>query len=178
MAIDRDRLIAQYFSKDDYVVAWDKLARTIKKDIMKNGWHPELVAFTKSYGEPFLDDANLLMEHYGFISADDPLYIRTVKLTQERLCRNGLMYRYRTEDDFGIPKSSFTVCSFWLIKSLYKIGEKDEAEKMFQTLLTYSNHLGLFSEDIDFETKRLPGNFPQGYSHLALIDTALILDGL
>lgn len=176
VAIDRARLIALYFSKDDYAETWDKLARTIKQDIMKNGWHPELGAFTQSYGEPFLDAANLLMEHYGFISADDPLYIRTVKLTQERLCRNGLMYRYRTEDDFGFPKSSFTVCSFWLIKSLYKIGEKEEAEKMFQTLLTYSNHLGLFSEDIDFETKRLLGNFPQGYSHLALIDTALTLD--
>lgn len=175
VAIDRARLIAIYFSKDEYVKTWEKLARNIKNDIMKNGWHPELQSFSQSYGEPFLDAANLLMEHYGFISADDPRYIKTVKLTKKRLCMDGLMYRYRTADDFGIPKSSFTVCTFWLIKSLYKIGEREEAREMFETLLSYSNHLGIFSEDIDFETKRLLGNFPQGYSHLALIDTALTL---
>lgn len=175
VAIDRARLIATYFSKDEYIESWEKLAHAIKKDILKNGWHPELEAFSQSYGEPFLDAANLLMEHYGFITADDPRYIKTVKLTQKRLCQDGLMYRYRTADDFGIPKTSFTVCTFWLIKSLFKIGEREEAERMFEQLLSYSNHLGLFSEDIHFETKRLLGNFPQGYSHLALIDTALTL---
>lgn len=175
VAIDRARLIAEYFSKDDYVETWELLSQKIKTDIMLHGWNPELGAFSQSYGEPFLDAANLLMEHYGFITADDPRYIQTVKLTQTRLCRNGLMYRYKTADDFGVPKSSFTVCSFWLINSLYKIGEKEEAEAMFKALLSYSNHLGLFSEDIDFESKRLLGNFPQGYSHLALIDTALTL---
>ena len=87
------------------------------------------------------------------------------------------MYRYRNHDDFGCPSSSFTVCSFWMIKSLYLIGRKDEAVEMFDRLLAYSNHLGLFSEDIDFDSKRLMGNFPQAYSHLALIDTAMTLSG-
>jgi GH15 family glucan-1,4-alpha-glucosidase len=178
VAIDRARLIAQYFSREDYVEAWENLATTIRNDILRHGWNKELGAFSQSYGEPFLDAANLLMEHYGFIAADDHRYVKTVRLTEERLCRNGLMYRYRTADDFGVPKSSFTVCTFWLIKSLYKIGETDKAEKMFTDLLSYSNHLGLYSEDLDFETKRLLGNFPQGYSHLALIDTALTLSGL
>ena len=85
------------------------------------------------------------------------------------------MYRYRNEDDFGLPKSSFTICTFWMIKSLYKIGEKQEAERMFHQVLSYANHLGLFSEGIDFESKRLVGNFPQGYSHLALVDAAMTL---
>lgn len=93
------------------------------------------------------------------------------------LSRNGLMYRYRNEDDFGKPQSSFTVCTFWLIKVLYKTGEKEKAEKMFQKVLSYRNHVGLLSEDIDFETKRLLGNFPQGYSHIALIDSAITLCG-
>ena len=82
------------------------------------------------------------------------------------------MYRYKNNDDFGKPTSSFTICTFWLIDSLYKIGEKKKAKEMFDQLLSYSNHLGLFSEDIDFKTKRLLGNFPQAYSHLALIETA------
>jgi GH15 family glucan-1,4-alpha-glucosidase len=85
------------------------------------------------------------------------------------------MYRYKNNDDFGKPKSAFTICSFWLINALIKIGRKEEAEKKFNELLSYSNHLGLFSEDIDFETKRLLGNFPQAYSHLALIETVINL---
>ena len=83
------------------------------------------------------------------------------------------MYRYKNIDDFGLPSSSFTVCSFWLIDSLFKIGEEKKALKLFDKLLKFSNHLNLFSEDIDFKSKRMLGNFPQAYSHLALIDTAL-----
>ena len=83
------------------------------------------------------------------------------------------MYRYRN-DDFGKPESS-TLCSFWMIAALFKIGEKEKARAMFDNLLSRSNHLGLFSEDIDFTTGRLLGNFPQAYSHLALIDTAILL---
>ena len=85
------------------------------------------------------------------------------------------MYRYKNKDDFGLPGSSFTICTFWLINSLHAIGEKEKAKSMFDTMLTYSNHLGLFSEDIDFDSKRLLGNFPQAYSHLALIETAIKL---
>jgi len=87
------------------------------------------------------------------------------------------MYRYKNKDDFGLPSSSFTICSFWMINSLYKIGERKKAKKYFDQLLSYSNHLGLFSEDIDFKSKRLLGNFPQAYSHLALIETAINFSG-
>ncbi|MHC4542536.1 MAG: glycoside hydrolase family 15 protein [Planctomycetota bacterium] len=85
------------------------------------------------------------------------------------------MYRYKIPDDFGAPESSFTICTFWMIKSLYLIGREEQAVEMFERVLQYSNHVGLFSEDIDFSSKRLLGNFPQGYSHIALIDTALTL---
>jgi GH15 family glucan-1,4-alpha-glucosidase len=91
------------------------------------------------------------------------------------LLHDGLMYRYIHRDDFGTPSSSFTICTFWMINALFRIGEKEEACKMFENLLSYSNHVGLFSEDIDFKSKRLLGNFPQAYSHLALIETAMIL---
>jgi len=117
----------------------------------------------------------LLMENYGFIDAKDPKYVSTVLAIEKSLSHEGLMYRYKNEDDFGLPSSSFTICTFWLINSLFKIGEKRKAKHMFDQLLSYSNHLGLFSEDIDFKTKRLLGNFPQAYSHLALIETAINL---
>ncbi|NNC62092.1 MAG: glycoside hydrolase family 15 protein, partial [Eudoraea sp.] len=71
------------------------------------------------------------------------------------------------------PSSSFTICTFWFINSLFKIGEEEKAQELFDRVLSYSNHLGLFSEDIDFKTKRLLGNFPQAYSHLALIECAI-----
>jgi alpha,alpha-trehalase len=91
------------------------------------------------------------------------------------LTHNGLLYRYKNEDDFGKPGSAFTICTFWMINALWKVGKRSEARKRFEQLLKYGNHLGLFSEDLDFETKRMLGNFPQAYSHLALIETAITL---
>ena len=132
-------------------------------------------SFTQSYGSRDMDASNLLMEAYGFIDAADPKYVSTVRNIHKYLSENGLMYRYKNRDDFGLPASSFTVCNFWLVNSLYKMGEEEQAVQLFENIIKYSNHLGLFSEDIDFKTKRLLGNFPQAYSHLALIETAIIL---
>src|SRR5690606_937060 len=102
-------------------------------------------------------------------------YIKTVMAIERELSYEGLMYRYKNKDDFGLPSSSFTICTFWFINALFKIGEKKKAIALFDQLLSYSNHLGLFSEDIDFKTKSLLSNFPQGYSQLALIQSALNL---
>lgn len=174
VAIDRAIKIAVLIKRQDYAEKWSKLRDTISKDIQSKGWNEEKQAFTQAYGSKDLDASTLLMESFGFIEASDYRYVSTVKATQRELCRNGLMYRYKNRDDFGYPTSSFTICTFWLIQALFRIGEKEEAQKLFEQLLTYSNHLGLFSEDIDFETKRLLGNFPQAYSHLALIETAIL----
>jgi GH15 family glucan-1,4-alpha-glucosidase len=175
VAIDRAIKIAQLIKKYDSLNEWKKLADTIKKNIYDNAWDEELQSYTQSYGSKELDASNLLMEAYGFIDASDPRYKSTVRNIHKYLGKNGLMYRYKNRDGFGLPASSFTVCNFWFVNSLYKMGEKQEAEKVFENIMKYSNHLGLFSEDIDFKTKRLLGNFPQAYSHLALIETAIIL---
>ena len=114
------------------------------------------------------------MEQYGFISSEDEKYRSTVIAIKEALYHNGLMYRYINDDDFGKPESSFTICTFWLIQAMYKTGMEDEAKEIFENLLKCKNHVGLLSEDIDFSTKRLLGNFPQAYSHLALINTAAL----
>ncbi|MFY9153425.1 MAG: glycoside hydrolase family 15 protein [Prolixibacteraceae bacterium] len=174
-AIDRAVKIARLVKMDNYANEWSKLRAKIKADIIKNAWNEELQSFTQYYGSRELDASVLLMESYGFLPATDERYIKTVLATKKHLIHNGLMYRYKNKDDFGLPTSSFTICTFWMINSLFKIGQKDEAREMFDKLLTYSNHLGLFSEDIDFDTKRLLGNFPQAYSHLALIETAINL---
>lgn len=173
VAVDRAVKIGEILRNGINADHWKNLRKEIYDDIYENGWNEEVQAYTQSYGSKDLDASTLLMETYGFIKAKDPRFVSTVKATERELCYNGLLFRYKNKDDFGIPSSSFTICSFWFINSLYKIGEKDKAIKMFDELLSYSNHLGLFSEDLDFETKRLLGNFPQAYSHLALIETAM-----
>ena len=175
VAIDRAIKIAKFIHKDKYVEEWQPLAENIRNEILEKAWNEKVGAFTQFYGSDDMDAATLLMQPYGFISAKDIRYIQTVKATEKELCVDGLMYRYKNKDDFGLPSSSFTICTFWLINALQSTGEHKKAKKMFEQLLSYSNHVGLFSEDIDFKTKRLLGNFPQAYSHLALIETAINL---
>jgi len=177
VAMDRAVKIAELFGKEGYAEKWTILRREIREEILKKGCGKDKQFLTQSYSDENLDAANLLAGHYGFMSPENPIFINTVERSYEKLCVDGLMYRYRNADDFGIPSSSFTVCTFWMIKSLYRIGEIGKAKKLFDQLLGRMNHLGLLSEDMDFKTKRLLGNFPQGYSHLALIDTALMLYG-
>ncbi len=172
VAIDKAMKVAEILGKTHKLKKWTVIEATIRKDIMDNAWNEDVQSFTQSYGTTALDASVLLMEPYGFIDAKDPKYVSTVKAIEKELSNDGLLYRYKNEDDFGLPSSSFTICTFWFINSLYKIGEEQKAKKLFDQLLSYSNHLGLFSEDIDFKTKRLLGNFPQAYSHLALIETA------
>ncbi len=173
VAIDRAVKVARILKKTRKLEKWVKLEQEIKEDIYSNSWNSEVNAFTQSYGSTHLDASILLMESYGFIPAKDPKFVSTVLAIEKELSNDGLLYRYKNEDDFGLPSSSFTICTFWFINSLFKIGEEERAQQLFDKLLSYSNHLGLFSEDIDFKTKRLLGNFPQAYSHLALIECAV-----
>ena len=173
VAIDRAIKISNLIKKGRKTDRWIPLRDEIKNDILSNAWNPKIKAFSQSYGSDFLDASVLLMESYGFIESKDPKYIDTVKAIEKELLYDGLLFRYKNNDDFGEPKSSFTVCTFWYINSLFKIGEESKAKGLFDQLLSNSNHLGLFSEDLDFKTKKMLGNFPQAYSHLALIETAM-----
>ena len=173
VAIDRAIKISNLIKKGRKTDRWTPLRDEIKNDILSNAWNPKIKAFSQSYGSDFLDASVLLMESYGFIESKDPKYIDTVKAIEKELLYDGLLFRYKNNDDFGEPKSSFTVCTFWYINSLFKIGEETKAKHLFDQLLSNSNHLGLFSEDLDFKTKKMLGNFPQAYSHLALIETAM-----
>lgn len=172
VAMDRAVKIAGILNKTEYIQGWEETGNAIREDIHQKGWSEEKQSFTQYYGGTEMDASVLQMETYGFIDGMDPRYRKTVQAIKDELYRDGLMYRYRNPDDFGIPTSSFTICTFWLINSLFKTGHEDEAKTIFDDLLKYSNHLGLYSEDLDFRNRRLLGNFPQAYSHLALIQTA------
>lgn len=176
VAMDRATKIAHLLHKPMYVKLWSKMADTIKQDILKHGWNEELKAFTMYYGSDIYDASNLLMLHYGFLDSKDPKMISTVRSYYDHLVKNGFTFRYISEDEFGQPKNAFIVTSFWMVNALYLIGEKDKAREMFRQVTDCSNKLGLFSEAVDISNGRLTGNFPQGYSHLAHIQTIFLLE--
>ncbi|MBN1612041.1 MAG: glycoside hydrolase family 15 protein [Polyangiaceae bacterium] len=177
VGLERAARIAALLGMDEYCQPWTTLAERIRSDVFAHGYDAQVGAFTQSYGSPYLDATNLLLCRLGFIGADDPRWAATVHATRRELCREGLMYRYRHADDFGVPESAFLVCTFWMVQALLSIGERRAARESFEEVLGCGNHLGLLSEDVEFATKRLLGNFPQAYSHLALIDTALLFAG-
>ena len=131
VAVDRAIKISQLIEVDKSVQKWEVLRDEIYEDIMTNAWSEKMQAFTQSYQSDHLDASVLLMEYYDFIDAKDPKYIKTVNAIEKELMHQGLLFRYKNEDDFGLPSSSFTVCTFWFINSLYKIGETEKSQKLF-----------------------------------------------
>ncbi len=176
VAVDRAVKIAVALGRTGWAEQHRQLADEIKAGIEKDGWNEKVGAYTQSYGSEHMDASNLLMLDYGFCEPDDPRFISTVDKTLEELGRDGLLYRYKALDDFGETNSAFTICAFWMAKALVRIGRVEEGQKMFEDLLECTNHLGLMAEDLTFENRRQLGNFPQAYSHLAMIDTALAIN--
>lgn len=176
VAMDRAGRIAQHLGKIKYAEDCYKTASEIKEDILNKGWNDQLQAFVMNYGSNEMDAAVLLMLHYGFLPPNDEHMVSTVKRMYKDLVRNNFMMRYVADDDFGAPRNAFIVCTFWMINALYLIGEEHKAREMFAKVVQSRNPHGLFSEGIETDTGRLVGNFPQGYSHLALIQTVLLLE--
>ena len=121
VAIDRAIKIANILEKRETALKWVPIKEAIKEDIENYAWNDEVQAYTQSYGSKYLDASVLLIEQYGFISAVEERFKKTVKAIEKELAHNGLLYRYKNQDDFGLPSSSFTVCTFWFINSLIKI---------------------------------------------------------
>ncbi|MDJ0839839.1 MAG: glycoside hydrolase family 15 protein [Acidobacteriota bacterium] len=139
-------------------------------------WNEEVGAFTQAAGGKALDAAMLMMVNMGFLRPNDPRAKRHVAAIAKNLCtENGYLHRYVIKDDFGDTHNAFLICSFWLAEAHARLGNKREALELFDKLLSRSNHLGLYSEDIDPLTGELWGNFPQTYSHVGLINAAFAL---
>lgn len=175
VGVDRAIRIAQHFKKDELVNEWFELREELRSDIIDNGYNQKKNAFTMFYGSDYLDASLLLMTYHDFLGKNSPLVMNTVKAVYDNLCNDYLVQRYTMTDDFGKSKSAFTICSLWLVDSLINIGEVDKAKHIFDKLMKRSNHLGLFSEDIDIETKQQAGNFPQAYTHIAIINSSILM---
>jgi GH15 family glucan-1,4-alpha-glucosidase len=176
VAMDRAAKISKFIGKELHVPRYLMVADEIKQDILANGWNKELNSFVMHYGSRDFDASNLLMLHYGFLDPSDSRIKGTVEAVQKNLVRNGFVMRYTAQDEFGLPKNAFIVCTFWLINALYLTGQEAGAKAMFDQVISRVNQFGLLSEDVEPETGNLTGNFPQGYSHLALIQTAFLLE--
>jgi GH15 family glucan-1,4-alpha-glucosidase len=179
VAFDRALRLAQKRSLSGPLDAWLRARDAIRQDIFTNFWDEELGSFVQSKGTKDLDASVLLMPLVRFISPVDPMWRSTMKAIEARLVEDTLVRRYepeRTHVD-GIPggEGSFTACSFWYIECLARAGEREKAQLLFEKLLGYANHLGLYSEQIGPSGQHL-GNFPQAFTHLALISTATYLD--
>ena len=121
-------------------------------------------------------DASLLLrEQLGFVAAEDPRYVATVEAVERDLRRGDYLYRYVVADDFGVPQTAFNICTFWFVDALAAIGRGDEARRLFENMLAKRNAIGLLSEDLDTESAELWGNFPQTYSMVGLINSAMRL---
>jgi GH15 family glucan-1,4-alpha-glucosidase len=155
------------------------LRERIHADICQRGFNPSVGAFTQSYGSDLLDASVLLMPHVGFLPAEDPRVQGTVAAIEHTLLHDGLVRRYVTDHGTdGLPgtEGAFLACSFWLADNYAFAHRTNEAEELFERLLGLRNHLGLLAEEYDPTLQRQLGNFPQGFSHQALIFTAAAID--
>jgi GH15 family glucan-1,4-alpha-glucosidase len=166
------------FGLDGPVERWRAVRDEIHSDVLEKGYDAGRGTFTQAYGSKALDACALLIPRVGFLPYDDERVVSTVETIQSELTEDGLVLRYRTDQsDDGLTgrEGSFLICSFWMVYALWGIGRKREAEELFDRLLALRNDVGLLSEEYDTRAQRLVGNFPQAFTHLALVNCALRL---
>jgi len=183
VAIDRGLRLAAKRSFPADRERWLEVRDEIYEEIMEKGWSEERRAFVQSYGDDTLDASNLIMPLVFFLSANDPRMLSTLDAINrspkdDGLVSNSLVYRYDVEksaDGLAGEEGTFSLCTFWLVEALTRAGRVDEARVIFEQMLSYSNHLGLYAEEIGPSGEAL-GNFPQAFTHLTLISAAFNLD--
>ncbi|MEU6118264.1 glycoside hydrolase family 15 protein [Streptomyces sp. NPDC047117] len=184
VAVDRTIKLMESGDVEGPLERWKELRDTIHRDVCEKGYDPERNTFTQSYGSKELDASLLLIPQMGFLPPDDKRVIGTIEAIQRELATpDGFIMRYPTSADAGEEnvdglegdEGAFLACSFWLADDLAMIGRVEEARKLFEKLLSLRNDLGLLAEEWDSESGRQVGNFPQAFSHVPLIDTALRL---
>ena len=175
VAFDRAVKSVEHFGLEGPVERWRVLRDRIHADVCTNGFSAVRNSFVQTYGGEAMDASLLLIPQVGFLPADDPRIAGTIAAVEKELLRDGLVLRYRPEnvdDGVGGEEGAFLVCSFWLADAYAMSGRLAEATSLFEHLLSLRNDLGLLAEEYDPVSKRLVGNFPQGFSHIGLINSA------
>jgi len=174
-ACDRLAKIALVLKQPERAAYWQGHASVMQERILREAWSEERQSFAESFGGRDLDASVLLMIEVGFIDPKDPRFIATVDALETHLCDGPYMRRYEAPDDFGKPETAFNICTFWRIDALARIGRKEQAREIFNTMLAARNHVGLLSEDTHPLTGEMWGNFPQTYSMVGIINAAVRL---
>ncbi len=178
VAFDRAVKSAECFQLEGPIDRWRALRAQIHEDVCRNGFDRDLGSFVQSYGTRNLDASLLLIPALGFLPAEDPRVHGTIAAIERKLLVDGLVLRYdsgETEDGLPPGEGAFLACSFWLVDAYALTGRVEEARRMFERLVGLANDVGLLSEEYDPRAKRLVGNFPQAFSHLALVNSAVCL---
>jgi GH15 family glucan-1,4-alpha-glucosidase len=185
VAVDRGVKFIEHFGKgapskvERRLYRWRALREEIRADILARAFNPRIRAFAQSYGSDALDASVLLIPHMGFLPADDPRMLSTVAAIEQGLTSDGFVYRYATDtgvDGLAGHEATFLICSFWLVDNLAMAGRLDDAEVLFERLLSVRNELGLLAEEYHPGLQRQIGNFPQAFSHVGIIDSAFRLE--
>jgi GH15 family glucan-1,4-alpha-glucosidase len=177
-AVDRAVKSAEDFGLKGPVDRWRQLRQAIHEEVCQKGFDPGLNSFVQYFGGKELDASLLMIPQVGFLPPDDPRVVGTVEAIQKHLCHDGFVARYDTSTDVDhLPpgEGAFLACTFWLADALILMHRHDEARKLFERLLALRNDVGLLAEEYDPRARRLVGNFPQAFSHVGLINTALNL---
>jgi GH15 family glucan-1,4-alpha-glucosidase len=175
VGFDRGVKAVEQFERRGPVARWRALRDEIHDEVCQKGWSDEKQSFVQHYGSSELDASLLIMPIVGFLPPDDPRVVATVEAIERELMTDGFVRRYRTEsrlDGVAGDEGAFLMCTFWLADCLQMIGRTAEAREIFERLLTLRNDVGLLSEQYDTSAHRLVGNFPQAFSHVALVNTA------
>jgi GH15 family glucan-1,4-alpha-glucosidase len=178
VAASRGAKLARRLGRASLAAEWEEWATGYRELILERAYNTELGYFTQVLDGKFPDASNLLLPTLGIIDPRDPRFVSTVEKYEKLLVDDGLMLRYRHKDDFGDTTSAFSICSFWWAEALAMVGRLEDAIQLFYRLQSYANCVGLFSEDIEPRTGRLLGNFPQAYTHVGLINTAVTISEL
>ncbi len=179
VALDCAVAIARRIGRVDAatVERWERFAAAITEDYRTRGWNERRGAYTMSYGSDTLDTALLRLVLYGAFDAHDPRVAATLERINQELGEGDLLYRYRMDDGMAGDEGTFTACAFWRAGVLAMMGRTGEATGLFERLLDRGNDLGLFAEEIDAATGEQRGNVPQGFTHMALINIAVLIEG-
>ena len=175
VAFDRSVTDIEKFGLEGPVERWRSIREEIRAEILDQGFNRELNAFTQYYGSTNADASLLMLPALGFVTADDPMMTGTIALIRKQLETDGLLQRYPHAPQVdGLPpgEGAFLLCTFWLADTLALAGNYDEAQQIFERLLSLRNDVGLLSEEYDLVARRQLGNFPQAFSHVGLINTA------
>jgi GH15 family glucan-1,4-alpha-glucosidase len=174
-ACDRLGNVAERLGLSDRAKLWNGRAEQIRAAIEAKAWNAEAGRFAATFGGSELDASLTQLVDLRFLANDDPRHRETLKALEKSLRRGSSFLRYDQADDFGVPETAFNFCTFWFIEGLYRIGETDEARRLFEDMLAKRNHAGLLSEDASLTDGAMWGNYPQTYSLVGLINCAVLL---